>query len=308
MNEIHKLNKERERDEKRSSKLKKGSKSRWRQQTISQKLFMSGVIGSGGLIGAAVHDQPAGMEIKKRHGGERRRSPKLEDMKEKEEEETRRRDEPEKMHIETQSGKETDQDANEVEETSKKNVRIRKSHKHSKADEVVQTEEDEVIDTKQNCEDENDEFDAEDKPSSTLPRLPSLVQPKDVIPFSAERRAFATKVNKDDLKLPAAEAKPQETVEWILECVSDNLLFLKLDRDQKERVVQRMVLVNVAKGKALIRQGDTNAQTFYVTDRGTFDILVDGVKVGQYKRGGCFGELALLYDSPRAATILATST
>eukprot|EP01083_Nonionella_stella_P291069 990480_1 len=287
MNEIHKLNKERERDEKRSSKLKKGSKSRWRQQTISQKLFMSGVIGSGGLIGAAVHDQPAGMEIKKRHGGERRRSPKLEDMKEKEEEETRRRDEPEKMHIETQSGKETDQDANEVEETSKKNVRIRKSHKHSKADEVVQTEEDEVIDTKQNCEDENDEFDAEDKPSSTLPRLP---------------------INKDDLKLPAAEAKPQETVEWILECVSDNLLFLKLDRDQKERVVQRMVLVNVAKGKALIRQGDTNAQTFYVTDRGTFDILVDGVKVGQYKRGGCFGELALLYDSPRAATILATST
>eukprot|EP01083_Nonionella_stella_P264950 898093_1 len=123
-----------------------------------------------------------------------------------------------------------------------------------------------------------------------------------------KRRAFATKVNKDDMKMPAVEAKPQETVEWILECVSDNLLFLKLDRDQKERVVQRMVLVKVAKGKALIRQGDTNAQTFYVTDRGTFDILVDGVKVGQYKRGGCFGELALLYDSPRAATILATST
>ena len=104
--------------------------------------------------------------------------------------------------------------------------------------------------------------------------------------------------------MPEIEKKPQETVEWILECVSDNLLFLKLDRDQKERVVQRMRLINVKKGEALIKQGAANAQTFYVTESGTFDILVDGVKVGQYKRGGCFGELALLYDSPRAATIL----
>ena len=106
------------------------------------------------------------------------------------------------------------------------------------------------------------------------------------------------------MKMPEVEKKPQETVEWILECVSDNLLFLKLDRDQKERVVQRMRLINVRKGEPLIKQGASNAQTFYVTESGTFDILVDGVKVGQYKRGGCFGELALLYDSPRAATIL----
>ena len=68
-----------------------------------------------------------------------------------------------------------------------------------------------------------------------------------------------------------------------------------------------MILRTVLRGELLIKQGSINAQTFYVTESGTFDILVDGVKVGQYKRGGCFGELALLYDSPRAATILATS-
>ncbi len=100
------------------------------------------------------------------------------------------------------------------------------------------------------------------------------------------------------------EAKPLDTIEWIFECVSDNLLFLKLDRDQKERVVQRMQLIPVKKGNFLIKQGESNAQTFYVTESGTFDILVDMVKVGQYKRGGCFGELALLYDSPRAASIV----
>ena len=104
--------------------------------------------------------------------------------------------------------------------------------------------------------------------------------------------------------MPEVEAKPLDTLEWIMECVSDNLLFLKLDRDQKERVVQRMQLITVKRGHFLIEQGASNAQTFYVTESGTFDILVDGVKVGQYKRGGCFGELALLYDSPRAASIV----
>ncbi|ETO04180.1 cAMP-dependent protein kinase type II regulatory subunit [Reticulomyxa filosa] len=101
--------------------------------------------------------------------------------------------------------------------------------------------------------------------------------------------------------------KDKKIVDWILECVNDNLLFLKLDREQRERVVQRMRLVKVQSGNNIITQGDVNATTFYVCESGSFDILVDKVKVGQYKRGGCFGELALLYDSPRAATIVATS-
>merc|ERR1719273_2285800 len=66
-----------------------------------------------------------------------------------------------------------------------------------------------------------------------------------------------------------------------------------------------MRLVKVPKGQYIIRQGST--YSFYVIESGTFDILVDDTKVGQYKRGGCFGELALLHDSPLAASIIATS-
>eukprot|EP01083_Nonionella_stella_P179284 636082_1 len=94
---------------------------------------------------------------------------------------------------ETADGKEEDGDANEVEETPKKNGRIRRNHKHSKANEVEETEEDEGVDTKENDEDEDDDLDAEDKPSAgitgilqRLPSMGSVVQPKDVIPFSPE--------------------------------------------------------------------------------------------------------------------------
>jgi len=51
---------------------------------------------------------------------------------------------------------------------------------------------------------------------------------------------------------------------------------------------------------------------FYVVDSGDFDVLIsrnDGppAKVAEYHAGGCFGELALMYNAPRAATVRCTS-
>ena len=47
-------------------------------------------------------------------------------------------------------------------------------------------------------------------------------------------------------------------------------------------------------------------------DRGTYDVYVskeneEAMKIGEYNHSGSFGELALMYNQPRSATIRATS-
>jgi CRP-like cAMP-binding protein len=44
---------------------------------------------------------------------------------------------------------------------------------------------------------------------------------------------------------------------------------------------------------------------FYVIDNGEVDVFVNGEYVLSIKEGGSFGELALIYGTPRAATVVA---
>jgi len=54
----------------------------------------------------------------------------------------------------------------------------------------------------------------------------------------------------------------------------------------------------VSQGEVVIRQGD-QGDNFYVVDEGVFDIFVNGKKVVEIAAGGSFGELALMYNTPR---------
>ena len=59
-------------------------------------------------------------------------------------------------------------------------------------------------------------------------------------------------------------------------------------------------------GDVIIEQGD-DGDNFYIIESGVYDIHVNKNKVGSYDNKGSFGELALMYNMPRAATIIATT-
>lgn len=82
-------------------------------------------------------------------------------------------------------------------------------------------------------------------------------------------------------------------------------LFCPLPRPALEVVARNAVEIEVGSGTSIIRQGD-HGHRFFTVATGRFEIAVDGALVQTVERGGSFGELALLADEPRAATVTAT--
>ncbi|GAC1320928.1 MAG: hypothetical protein NVSMB2_17250 [Chloroflexota bacterium] len=72
-------------------------------------------------------------------------------------------------------------------------------------------------------------------------------------------------------------------------------------------VARAMRAQTVVRGEEVVRQGEPG-ERFYVIDRGTFEVQVDGRAQSQLGRGDYFGERALLQAAPRAATVVATSS
>uniref|UniRef100_A0A6Q2XAP7 Cyclic nucleotide-binding domain-containing protein n=1 Tax=Esox lucius TaxID=8010 RepID=A0A6Q2XAP7_ESOLU len=104
--------------------------------------------------------------------------------------------------------------------------------------------------------------------------------------------------------------KSDEQRHRLQEACKDILLFKNLDPEQMSQILDAMFEKPVTTGEHIIDQYD-DGDNFYVIESGTFDILMkaDGLDrvVGSYNHQGSFGELALMYNTPRAATIIATS-
>lgn len=92
--------------------------------------------------------------------------------------------------------------------------------------------------------------------------------------------------------------------EFLDKTLADIFMFRSLDKNQIKRVIDAMFGRHVEQGDVIIEQGD-DGDNFYVIESGVYDITVNKNSVGSYSEKGSFGELALMYNMPRAATITA---
>eukprot|EP00735_Rhodelphis_limneticus_P001946 TRINITY_DN1267_c0_g1::TRINITY_DN1267_c0_g1_i1::g.26800::m.26800 TRINITY_DN1267_c0_g1::TRINITY_DN1267_c0_g1_i1::g.26800 ORF type:complete len:782 (-),score=302.12,sp/P00516/KGP1_BOVIN/37.69/8e-131,sp/P00516/KGP1_BOVIN/32.73/3e-38,sp/P00516/KGP1_BOVIN/31.86/2e-10,Pkinase/PF00069.20/3.8e+03,Pkinase/PF00069.20/2.1e-68,cNMP_binding/PF00027.24/2e-18,cNMP_binding/PF00027.24/3.5e-20,cNMP_binding/PF00027.24/1.2e-18,Pkinase_Tyr/PF07714.12/7.3e+02,Pkinase_Tyr/PF07714.12/1.2e-31,Kinase-like/PF14531.1/5.7e+ len=83
-----------------------------------------------------------------------------------------------------------------------------------------------------------------------------------------------------------------------------HFLFARMKPEYLQRTVDVMFAVSVKAGDVIIKQGD-KGDNFYVIEKGDFEALVDGNRVFTYSGQGSFGDLALMYNAPRAATVRA---
>jgi MFS family permease len=89
-----------------------------------------------------------------------------------------------------------------------------------------------------------------------------------------------------------------------LELVGRVPMFAPLSIATKERVAANLVSVSVPAGELVIRAGDAGDR-FYIVGDGELDIDAGGLHAAAVE-GDYFGEIALLHDVPRTATVKAT--
>jgi CRP-like cAMP-binding protein len=73
-----------------------------------------------------------------------------------------------------------------------------------------------------------------------------------------------------------------------------------------EQLAARLTPLHAGAGQEIIRVGD-HGDRFYVVDTGEVEILVEGEPPRREGAGSYFGEIALLRDVPRTATVRAAS-
>lgn len=104
-------------------------------------------------------------------------------------------------------------------------------------------------------------------------------------------------------RLHVIDARVRAPVE-LIELLRANPIFAALPAPTLEHLAAKLIPRMVPAGATVFRQGDPG-ELFYIVEDGRCEISIDGEKVADAWPGEAFGEIALLRDVPRTATVTA---
>jgi CRP-like cAMP-binding protein len=84
-------------------------------------------------------------------------------------------------------------------------------------------------------------------------------------------------------------------------------LFQNLSRGELVELAKRTEDLEVEEGKVLAREGDLGSEFFVVVD-GEVSVTKDGRELRRLSAGDFFGEIALIWDSPRRTATVTAAT
>jgi hypothetical protein len=108
---------------------------------------------------------------------------------------------------------------------------------------------------------------------------------------------FGASVARIDATAPAPEAEE-------LRILASVPIFAPLPGGSLEHLATRLVPLRVDPGTVIVREGDPGDR-FYIVAEGEIDVSQDDKPVSGLEAGGYFGEISLMRDVPRTATVTA---
>lgn len=122
---------------------------------------------------------------------------------------------------------------------------------------------------------------------------------------------FEVGANMTEDAMDERRKKTELQAELLLAAVDSNVLFCGMSPEHKVKIIGMMWSVDLPKGTRLFEQGSLG-DNFYVIEKGKIYVFTKGpdgkerkTKTAKLKMGQCFGELALMYNTPRNASIVA---
>ncbi|NWZ39619.1 KAP0 kinase, partial [Brachypodius atriceps] len=140
-----------------------------------------------------------------------------------------------------------------------------------------------------------------------------------VVKYRSRRGAISAEVyTEEDAASYVRKVIPKDykTMAALAKAIEKNVLFTHLDDNERSDIFDAMFPVTYIAGETVIQQGNIylilfslflgdEGDNFYVVDQGEMDVYVNSEWATSVGEGGSFGELALIYGTPRAATVKA---